>query len=135
MADSLTKEQRSRNMAAIKGINTKPEITVRKFLFAAGLRYRLHRKDLPGRPDIVLSGLKTVVFVNGCYWHRHNNCKLSYTPKSNQEFWQNKFQGNIDRDQINYRKLTEAGWKIIVVWECQVKDRTFELWILDSIKK
>jgi len=134
MADSLTPEQRSKNMASISGKNTKPELAVRRFLFSNGLRYRLHRKDLPGNPDIVLPRHRTVIFVNGCYWHRHPGCKLAYTPKSNVEFWEKKFRGNIDRDHRNYVKLCEIGWNVLIIWECEVKDGTFETWIINDIR-
>lgn len=134
MADSLTPEQRSRNMASISGKNTKPELTVRKFLFSNGFRYRLHRKDLPGNPDVVLPGHRTAIFINGCYWHRHPGCKLAYSPKSNVEFWEEKFRGNVERDHRNYAKLCETGWNVLIIWECEVKDRTFETWIINSIR-
>ncbi len=132
--DSLTKEQRSKNMAAIKGKDTKPELAVRKFLHANGFRFRLHRKDLAGKPDIVLTKYKTVVFVNGCYWHRHKDCKLAYLPKSNAEFWENKFNGNIERDKRNHKTLKDSGWKVIIVWECEVRNRSYEEWIINRIK-
>ncbi|MCQ9199787.1 MAG: very short patch repair endonuclease [Prochlorococcus marinus CUG1437] len=114
-------EQRSRNMSAIKSKNTKPEISVRKLLHSLGYRFRLHRKDLPGSPDIVLPKYKTVIFVHGCFWHRHENCKYASTPKTRSEFWESKFEGNIKRDKINQTNLIKLGWKIIIVWECDLK--------------
>ena len=115
-------EQRSRNMSAIKSKNTKPEISVRKLLHSMGYRFRLHRKDLPGSPDIVLPKYKTVIFVHGCFWHRHNNCKYATTPKTRKEFWENKFEENVKRDNLNQANLTLKGWKIIILWECQLKE-------------
>ena len=120
-------EQRSRNMSAIKSKNTKPEIKVRKVLHSMGYRFRLHRKDLPGSPDIVLPKYKTVIFVHGCFWHRHQNCKYASTPKTRQEFWNKKFNENINRDKINQENLSSKGWKIIIVWECEIKDKDFDL--------
>ena len=120
-------EQRSRNMSAIKSKNTKPEIAVRKLLYSMGYRFRLHRKDLPGSPDIVLPKYKTVIFVHGCFWHRHENCKYASTPKTRQEFWEAKFRENINRDKLNQENLSSKGWKIIVVWECEIKDKDFDL--------
>ena len=120
-------EQRSRNMSAIKSKNTKPEIKVRKVLHSMGYRFRLHSKDLPGSPDIVLPKYKTVIFVHGCFWHRHENCKYASTPKTRQEFWNKKFNENINRDKINQEFLSSKGWKIIIVWECEIKDKDFDL--------
>src|SRR5690606_23979858 len=134
MADSLTPEQRSKNMASISGKNTKPELAVRRFLFSNGLRYRLHRKDLPGNPDIVLPRHRTVIFVNGCYWHRHPGCKLAYTPTSNVAFWEKKFRGKIDRDHPKYVTLCEIGWNVLIIWECEVKDGTVRTWIINDIR-
>ena len=114
-------EQRSKNMSAIKSKNTKPEIAVRKLLHSMGYRFRLHRKDLPGSPDIVLPKYKTVIFVHGCFWHRHENCKYASTPKTRKEFWEKKFRENINRDNLNQANLALKGWKIIIVWECQLK--------------
>ena len=120
-------EQRSRNMSAIKSKNTKPEIKVRKVLHSMGYRFRLHSKDLPGSPDIILPKYKTVIFVHGCFWHRHENCKYASTPKTRQEFWNKKFNENINRDKINQENLSSKGWKIIIVWECEIKDKDFNL--------
>ncbi|KZY32530.1 MULTISPECIES: very short patch repair endonuclease [unclassified Oleiphilus] len=135
MADKISKARRSQNMAQIKGKNTTPELEVRKFLHKQGFRFRLHSKDLPGKPDIVLPKYKTVLFVNGCYWHRHENCHLCTTPKSNVEFWQSKFEQNMKRDKRNYETLDGQGWKAIIIWECEIKNRSYENWISDTISK
>lgn len=108
-------------MARIRGKGTKPEVTLRKALFARGFRYRVNVKTLPGKPDIVLPRYKTVIFVHGCFWHGHPGCKYAYTPKSNTEFWVNKISGNQERDAVVKRKLEKSGWKVIVVWECEIK--------------
>ena len=108
-------------MSAIKSKNTKPEIAVRRLLHSMGYRFRLHSKDLPGSPDIVLPKYKTVIFVHGCFWHRHENCKYASTPKTRQEFWNKKFKENINRDNLNQANLSLKGWKIIIIWECQLK--------------
>lgn len=122
MTDVHNTEQRSRNMAAIKASNTSPEIYVRKILFAEGFRYRLHKKYLPGKPDIVLAKYKTVVFIHGCFWHKHL-CHLGTTPKSNSEFWNKKLTSNSDRDLRNIKLLLDSGWKVVIVWECAVKGK------------
>ena len=118
MTDRLSKEARSANMAAVRSANTGPELRVRKALHAAGFRYALHRRDLPGRPDIVMPRLGVVIFVHGCFWHRHKRCTAASTPTSNTEFWNAKFEANMARDQRNARDLKALGWKVIVVWEC-----------------
>ena len=123
MTDRLTPERRSWNMSRIRGRDTKPELVVRRLLHEMGYRFRLHRADLPGRPDIILPRHKTVVFVHGCYWHRHPGCRFAYTPKSRQSFWNAKFTSNVARDQRNQRVLKEAGWRVIVIWECETSDR------------
>lgn len=120
--DRIDKKRRSWNMGRIKGRDTAPEVQVRSILHRAGYRFRLHRKDLPGRPDIVLSKHQTVVFVHGCFWHRHRGCPNCSTPKSNAEFWEAKFSGNIKRDKQNIAKLEKSGWHVIVVWECELRD-------------
>lgn len=119
--DTLTKEKRSWNMSRITGRNTKPEILLRSLLHREGFRFRLHDKRFPGKPDIVLPRHRTVIFVNGCFWHRHNNCEYAYTPKSRQEFWLNKFQGTVQRDQEKQKMLADLGWQVLVVWECELK--------------
>ena len=121
--DSLT---RSRNMSAIKSKNTKPELVIRKGLFALGFRYRLHAKGLPGSPDIVLKKYKTCIFVNGCFWHMHD-CDLFVLPKSNTDFWMEKLTANKLRDTKNKLKLSALGWKVIVVWECRFTGRNRQL--------
>ena len=121
MADTMTPEQRSRCMSAIKGKDTKPEMIVRKYLFSKGLRYRLHVRSLPGNPDIVLPRYKTVVFINGCFWHAHEGCKYYRLPKSNVEFWESKITNNKNRDVLNEIKLKELGWRVIRIWECEIR--------------
>ena len=115
-------EQRSRNMSAIKSKNTKPEIAVRKLLHSMGYRFRLHRKDLPGSPDIVLPKYKTVIFVHGCFWHRHKDCKYATTPKTREEFWNNKFRSNVERDLEVQENIKNIEWRSVVIWECETKD-------------
>ena len=122
--DNRTPESRSRNMSRIPSKNTKPEETVRKYLFSQGFRYRKNVSNLPGKPDIVLPKYNTVVFVNGCFWHAHQGCKWFVPPKSNSEFWQKKFSYNMERDERNYNLLRELGWKVIIVWECEIRHGT-----------
>lgn len=119
--DNRTAEQRSKNMSNIHSSNTKPEAIVKKFLFSLGFRYRKNVAKLPGKPDIVLPKYKTVIFINGCYWHGHDNCKYFVLPKSNVEFWQTKIDYNKSRDAMNIEKLTSLGWKVITVWECEIR--------------
>ncbi len=109
-------------MAAIRGKDTAPEIAVRTMLHGMGLRFRLHRKDLPGRPDIALSKYRTVVFVHGCFWHRHEGCPYTTTPKTRQEFWLAKFDANMARDRRNRAELERLGWRVLVVWECELRE-------------
>ena len=115
-------KQRSRNMSAIKSKNTKPEIKVRKILHSMGYRFRLHSKDLPGSPDIVLPKYKTVIFVHGCFWHRHENCKYASTPKTRKEFWNKKFTENKKRDSEIQEKIKILDWRSVVIWECETKN-------------
>ena len=122
MTDNLKKEQRSYIMSKIKGKNTKPELLVRRFLFAKDFRFRIHDKRYPGKPDIVLPKYKTVIFVNGCFWHGHQEGNCFALPKSNVDFWNAKITGNIKKDILNQIKLKELGFKVIVVWECQLKE-------------
>lgn len=118
--DVHSKEQRSYNMSRIKGKDTKPEMKVRRWLWDNGYRYRIHWKDLAGKPDIVFPGKKKAVFVHGCFWHKHD-CKFFKWPKSNTEFWYQKIEGNVQRDTDNYLKLTSEGWEYLVIWECELK--------------
>lgn len=128
MADNLTKLQRAKNMRLIRSKNTIPEIVVRKFLFQNGFRYRLHSKNLPGRPDIVLKKFNTVIFINGCFWHGHLNCKNYILPKTNTTYWKDKIKNNIKRDKRSYKSLISQGWKIEKIWECELrKDKTSRL--------
>lgn len=121
IVDVHTPEQRSRNMAAIRGKDTAPEIGVRKLLHSLGYRFRLHRSDLPGKPDIVLKKYRTVIFVHGCFWHCHD-CRFgSVTPATRAEFWSAKRQSNVDRDRRNRKALKALGWRALVVWECEMK--------------
>lgn len=110
-------------MSQIKGKDTKPEELVRKYLFAKGFRYRKNDKRLPGKPDIVLPKYHTVIFVNGCFWHMHPNCKYFSWPKTNPAFWREKINTNVERDQRNYRELQNAGWRVIIVWTCELKSK------------
>lgn len=119
MADKLTPAKRSWNMSRIKGKNTKPEMLVRKFLYSQGVRYRIH-SSLPGRPDIVIKKREIILFINGCFWHGHVNCKDAGIPKSNTAFWQNKIGGNVERDRKNRLKLENEGWKVLTIWECEI---------------
>ena len=121
MTDVHTPEQRSRNMAAIRYKNTKPEIVVRRMLCEMGLRYRLHRKDLPGRPDVVMPGRRTAIFVHGCFFHMHKCRYGRVVPATNAEFWQMKRSGNAARDRRNTRHLRKLGWNVLTVWECETK--------------
>lgn len=123
MADVHDPHTRSRNMAAIKGSNTKPELLVRSALHAAGLRYRLHVKDLPGKPDIVFPKHKAVVFIHGCFWH-HHDCHLFKWPATRQEFWEQKIGRNAENDAVAIRRLADQGWRVAIVWECALKGRT-----------
>ncbi len=118
--DRITWEKRSWNMSRIKGRNTKPEILLRKLLYARGIRYRLHKKDLPGRPDLVLSKFRAVIFVHGCFWHLHEGCRNSKIPATRKEFWKKKLERNRDRDEANRQKLLELGWRVLTVWECSL---------------
>ena len=125
MADNHTKEIRSMNMSHIKSTNTKPEEKVRKYLFSKGLRYRKNVRTMPGKPDIVLKKYKTVVFVNGCFWHKHD-CGRFVMPASNTEYWEKKISGNVERDKTNTALLEEQGWRVIVIWECQLKKKVID---------
>lgn len=136
--DVHNKETRSYNMSRIKGRKTKPEEIVAKYLFSQGFRYRRNVKKLPGTPDIVLKKYKTVIFVNGCFWHMHEGCKYFVWPKDNSEFWKNKLLANKERDEKEKKEIEELGWKVIVVWECQLKkaerERTLN-WLVEKIRE
>lgn len=121
MTDVHDKATRSYNMSRIKGKDTKPEMLVRKFLFSKGFRYRLHDKKLPGKPDIVLRKYKTVIFVHGCFWHGHKGCKYFVVPKTRTEWWMDKIGKNVENDKANKSKLKKTGWKVIEIWQCQLK--------------
>ncbi|TRW93312.1 very short patch repair endonuclease [Candidatus Methylobacter oryzae] len=120
--DILTPEQRQRCMASISGKNTKPELIVRKLLYSLGYRYRLHYANLPGKPDLVFPGKRKVIFIHGCFWHRHDCRKGKSMPSKNFEFWQKKLADNASRDNRNIRELKKLGWEVLVIWECEIKD-------------
>lgn len=122
MSDVHSPEQRSYNMSRIRSTNTKPELLVRSLVHRMGYRFRLHRKDLPGKPDLVLPRHRKVIFVHGCYWHMHRCRYGRVVPKTNTEFWQNKRQGNVKRDQRNLKQLRQDGWQVLVLWECWTRD-------------
>jgi len=124
--DRISKAHRSWNMSRIRSKDTRPEKKVRSALHKSGYRFRLHRKELPGKPDIILPKYKTVIFIHGCFWHRHKGCKYCYTPKSNIEKWQKKFQDNVTRDEKIQSVLQKMGWQVIVIWECEVKNGYFK---------
>lgn len=135
MADVHNSEVRSYNMSQIKGKDTKPEVAVRKYLFSHGFRYRKNVNYLPGRPDIVLRKYRTCIFVNGCFWHKHEGCRYFVWPKSNVEFWEEKIKTNVSRDETNYLRLKEQGWNVIVVWECELKAKCFEKTMSSVVKE
>ena len=133
MSDKLTPEKRSWNISRIKGKDTKIEVEVRKYLFSKGYRFRKNDKRYPGKPDIVLPKYHVAIFVHGCFWHRHEGCKDATTPKTRTEFWHEKFDENVKNDQIKQEKLRELGWKVIVIWECELK-RNFQE-TMDKVEK
>ena len=138
MSDVLTKEQRHRNMAAIHSASTKPEQVLSHMLWHSGFRYRLNDKRLPGTPDIVLPKFRTVIFVHGCFWHGHKGCKNYTVPKTNTEFWVAKVARNQERDQEVWRKLEAKDWRVIIVWECQLKKAVFDdtlRWVTEEIRR
>ncbi|QOZ77970.1 very short patch repair endonuclease [Bradyrhizobium sp. CCBAU 53351] len=134
--DRMTTEQRSRVMSRVRGRDTAPEMTVRRIAHALGLRFRLHRRDLPGTPDLVFPKSRTAVFVHGCFWHRHPGCSRASMPQTRIEFWRSKLAGNVVRDRAASAALKKAGWKVAVVWECEVKnpDKVGKR-LLDAIKR
>ncbi|MBA4408897.1 MAG: very short patch repair endonuclease [Odoribacter sp.] len=135
MTDVHDSATRSYNMSRIKGKNTKPEMLVRKFLFANGFRYRLNVKDLPGKPDIVLPKYKTVIFINGCFWHGHKGCRYFVLPKTRAEWWLQKITDTQIRDHLDEHELENLGWKVIVVWECQLKKTNLSATLSSLISK
>lgn len=146
MTDVHSKETRSYNMSRIRAKDTKPELIVRKYLFSKGFRYRLNVKKLPGKPDIVFTKYKTVIFINGCFWHGHENCPKARIPKTKTEWWKAKITKNQERDRQEYAALKQQGWRVLVVWECQLKpgkrtqtllalEATLSRQILDTYRK
>jgi DNA mismatch endonuclease, patch repair protein len=135
MADVHTSEQRSYNMSRIKGKDTKPELLVRRFLHAQGYRYKLHDKTLPGKPDLVLPKYKTVIFIHGCFWHGHKNCKYFKVPQTRTDWWLHKISSNKANDEQAVKKLKKLGWKVIVVWDCQLKSAKAERTLGTLLKK
>ena len=136
MPDRITKQQRSANMRAIKGKDTSLEIKVRKYLYHHGFRYRKNVKDLPGKPDIVLDKYHTVIFVNGCFWHHHYNCKLAVIPKSRTEYWTKKINKNVENDIKNTKLLEQMDYHVITIWECEIKEAFEDVMqnVMDEIK-
>ena len=122
MVDIVDVATRSRMMGGIRNKNTKPEMLVRRFLHARGFRYRLHVNSMPGKPDLVLPKYHAVIFVHGCFWHQHRNCRLAYTPKTRTEFWEEKLGRNADRDKLSTEKLIDIGWRVMTIWECALRD-------------
>ena len=133
MADNHSKEVRSMNMSHIRSKNSKPEELVRKYLFSKGFRYRKNVKTLPGCPDIVLPKCKTVIFVNGCFWHKHD-CPRFVWPSTNEEYWRPKIMGNVERDKRNFAELQQLGWTVLTVWECELKKKVIDA-TLDQLEK
>lgn len=133
-ADIFTKQARSRIMSGIRSKNTKPEILVRSVLHRNGLRFRLHQKDIPGCPDIVLTKYQALVFVHGCFWHQHNGCQKARMPQSNQGYWQPKLLGNVDRFRRNKSSLQKIGWRVFVIWECEVENLDNILRLVKNIR-
>jgi DNA mismatch endonuclease, patch repair protein len=135
VADIVDPATRSSMMAGIKGKNTKPEMLVRRYLHRHGLRFRLHPKNLPGRPDLILPKYGTVVFVHGCFWHRHKNCRFAYTPKTHRTFWKAKLLGNAERDERMTEALIALGWRFLTIWECEItRSRMLER-LVNAIKR
>lgn len=124
MVDTISPKYRSEIMSRVRAKNTKPEMVVRRLLHAAGYRYRLHARDLPGKPDLVFPARRKVIFINGCFWHRHRDCALARLPKSRIEFWTDKLERNRERDERNVEALRDQGWEVLTVWECEIRDPT-----------
>jgi len=132
MADRISKEHRSWNMSRIRSTNTRPELIVRLLLHKMGYRFRLHRKDLPAKPDIVIPKFKTVIFVHGCFWHKHKRCVDGHIPASNRNYWKSKIDSNVKRDKKNLKELKKMGWSVLVIWECQCKNANKIINIIES---
>lgn len=126
MVDIVDMATRSRMMSGIRGKDTQPELAARRYLHSRGLRYRLNVKELPGKPDLVFPKYSVAVFVHGCFWHRHSGCRYASIPSNNKEFWQAKFESNVQRDKINARKLRALGWRVLVVWECRLDESSLD---------
>lgn len=122
MADTVSKSVRSRIMSSVKQRHTKPEMIVRSLLHQLGFRFRLHREDLPGSPDIVLPKFRTAIFVHGCFWHQHKNCSKSRRPSSNQDYWNTKLDENISRDKRKEKELSKLGWRVVTIWQCEIRN-------------
>lgn len=134
MVDHISPARRSQNMRAVKAKNTSPEKRVRSVAHSLGLRFRLHRSDLPGSPDLLFPRRRTALFVHGCFWHRHEACPKATTPKTNTDYWNRKFKRNVERDRENEKKLEEYGWKVLIIWECETKTReSIEAFLTDKI--
>ncbi|MGB6008818.1 very short patch repair endonuclease [Castellaniella sp.] len=134
MSDIVTPQQRSKMMAKIRGKDTRPEIKIRQLLFSHGLRFRLHRRDLPGTPDIVMKGIKVAIFVHGCFWHQHVGCKLAARPSSNTDFWNRKLEANTQRDAQALVELAASGWRTLIIWECATRKRCSDEVLYDAIR-
>lgn len=135
MTDRITPEKRSWNMSRIKGKDTKIEVLVRKWLFAKGFRFRKNDRRYPGKPDIILPKYQTAIFVNGCFWHRHEGCKHATTPKTRTDFWLEKFNRNVENDKLHKKQLEDMGWKVIIIWECELSKKAFEKTMEEVEKK
>ena len=135
MTDIVSPAKRSQMMSGIKGKNSLPEMLVRKALFAMGHRFRLHRRDLPGTPDIALAGRKSAIFVHGCFWHAHQGCKYAKTPSTRTEYWTAKLQANVDRDRRAADRLAQMGWRVLTVWECSTRDPTVAEGLPDALRE
>ena len=135
MADKISKKARSANMSKIRSTDTKPEKYVRSFLHFSGLRFRLNKPKLPGKPDIILRKYMTVVFVDGCFWHRHEGCKYSTSPKTRKEFWENKFKNNIKRDAVVNLEYESLPWRVIRIWQCEINQKNLSSLVLEIEKK
>jgi len=134
LVDTLSEQERSERMSRIRGRDSVSEMRLRRMIHGMGFRYRLHVRSLPGTPDLVFPSRKAVIFMHGCFWHRHEDCRLARMPKSRVDFWREKLEGNMRRDEENRRRLNEMGWRVLVVWECQMKARDLES-VAQSVKR